>query len=252
MSFPMTSVPRIWRSTRGTSMIDLMVATVLLSLIMAAGYSSLAVQLRTQATQALTAATMNDLRTGLRVMKEQVAMAGFGVPTATTPSAAPKLITADPAQFSFWTKVNATHTYLTAAAATNATSLTVLSAAGLEAGTSIYVTDNTDWYSGTVQSVAGTTVAISPPLTYDFAAASQVTPVESVTFQLVGSALQRNGKDFIGNVTDLKFTYDADTLSAIRRITITLSGQTRAVDASTGKKISVSVTTKVAPTNLSL
>jgi hypothetical protein len=186
------------------------------------------------------------------VMAEQVAMAGFGVPTATTPSAAAKLITATPAQLSFWTKVNATHTYLTAAAATNATSVAVLSAAGLKAGSSIYVTDNTDWYLGTVQSVTGTTLNISPPLTYNFAAGSQMTPVERVTFQLVGSNLQRNGKNFIGNVTGLNFAYDSATLSAIRRITITLSGQTRAVDASTRKKLSFSVTTQVAPANLSL
>jgi hypothetical protein len=248
----MTSVPRIWRSARGTSLIDVMVSTLLLSLVMAAGYSNLAMQLRTDAAQTMTTETMNDMRAALRVMAEQVAMAGFGVPTATTPSAAAKLITATPAQLSFWTKVNATHTYLTAAAATNATSVAVLSAAGLKAGSSIYVTDNTDWYLGTVQSVTGTTLNISPPLTYNFAAGSQMTPVERVTFQLVGSNLQRNGKNFIGNVTGLNFAYDSATLSAIRRITITLSGQTRAVDASTRKKLSFSVTTQVAPANLSL
>ncbi len=238
------------RSVRGTSLLDVMVTTLLLSVVMAAAYSNLATQMRSHVAQTMTTETMNDVRMALRVMAEQVAMAGFGVPSATTPSAAAKLATATATQLSFWTKVSATHTYLTAVAAKNATSVTVTAVSGLRTGDSVYITDDSVWYFGTVQSAAGTTVTLSPPLTYNFAAGSQLTPVEQVSFQLAGTELQRNGKHFIGNVTGLTLAYDSTTLGAIRQITITLSGQTRAADPATGKRLAVSVTTRVTPANL--
>ncbi len=246
------SGPRRRRADRGTGLLDFIVATVVLSLVMAAAYSNLATQMRSHAAQTMTSETINDTRTALRLIEEQVAMAGFGVPRATTPSAATSLVTATTTKLSFWTKVNATHTYLTAAALKNATSVTVLSATGLSVGSSVYLTDTSVWYSGTIQAINGTTVTINPALTYNFVAGSELTPVEQVTFQLVGNDLQRNGKHFIGNVTALTFGYDSATLSAIRKITITLSGQTRAVDAATGKRLTVTVTTQVAPPNLAL
>ena len=241
-----------WRSDRGTGLLDLMVATLVLSVVMAAAYSNLAVQMRGHAVQTMATETINDTRTALRLIADQVAMAGYGVPTATTPSAAASIITATATQLSFWTKVNATHTYLTAAALKNATSVTVLSATGLSTGNSIYITDTSRWYSGTIQSISGTTVTISPALTYNFVAGSELTPVEQVTFQLVGTDLQRNGKRFIGNVKALTFAYDSATLSAIRKVTITLSGQTRVANPATGQRLTVSVTTQIAPPNLAL
>jgi hypothetical protein len=240
------------RSNRGTSLVDVLVATTLLSLVMAAGYSNLATQMRMHAAQTMTTETMTDARNALQVMADQIGMAGFGVPTASTPSAAPELVTATSTQLSFWTKVNSTHTYLTAAALTNASSITVMSSTGLSAGMSIYVTDALVWYLGTVQGVSGNTLTISPVLTYNFVAGSTVTPVEQVTFQLVGDELRRNGKRFIDNVTGLTFSYDSATLSAIREITISLSAHTRAADASTGSTIPVTVTTRVTPPNLAL
>ncbi len=233
-------------------MIELMVAMVLLSLLMAAAYSSLIAQMRSHAAQTLASETMLAARKALSVLADQVEMAGLGVPTATQPSAAPSLITADPGRLSFWTNVGTSHTYLTASALKNASSVTVLSPAGLATGSSVYITDTVDWHFGTVTSVNGQTVQITPALTYNFAAGSLLTPVEQVTFELVDNELRRNGRMFIPNVSQLTFTYDSTDLSAIRVISIALGVQTRAVDVDSGKKLTMSLSTDVAPPNLAL
>jgi hypothetical protein len=153
---------------------------------------------------------------------------------------------------SFWTKANAGHTYLTANALKNATAVSVLSASGLATGMSIYITDTTNWYLGTIQKVTGTTVKIDPALTYNVSAGGFVAPIEQVTFALVGSDLQRNGRRFIGNVCGLNFTYDSTALSAIRVITVQLTVQTRAANPTTGTRASTTTTTRIAPPNLAM
>jgi prepilin-type N-terminal cleavage/methylation domain-containing protein len=240
------------RGDRGYSLIEVMVTTVILSLVMAAAYSNLASQMRTHATQRMLTETMHDARTAVQIMADQIEMAGFGVPSATTPSAAPRLVTATATELSFWTKVNATHTYLSAAAAAGATSVTVVSATGLAGGASIYVSDPNRWYFGTVQSITGTTVRVTPALTYAFSAGALLTPVEHVTFTRVGNDLQRNGRRFVGNVIGLSFAYDSATLSAIRQITVTVSLQTRGNDPRTHRPISESLVARVVPANLAL
>ena len=244
--------PSTVRSLRGTSLIDLLIAMVLLSLLMAAGYSSLASQFRVYATESMVSESLNEQRTALRVMADQIWMAGFGVPTATSPAKAADLITATPTQLSFWTKANAAHTYLTASALKNATVVSVLSANTLAAGMSVYITDTTNWYLGTIQKVADTTVTITPALTYGFSAGALVTPIEQVTFALVGNELQRNGRRFIGNVAGLTFTYDSTTLNAIRVITVQLTVQTRAANPTTGTRTATTMTTRIAPPNLAM
>jgi hypothetical protein len=239
-------------SLRGSSFIDLLVAITLLSLIMAAGYASLASQFRAYATQTMVGESLSDERTALRVMADQIWMAGFGVPTATSPSKAAELITVKPSELSFWTKADAAHTYLAATALKSATSVTVMSASALTVGASVYITDGTNWYFGTVQQITGTAVRVSPALTYNFLAGSLITPVEPVEFALVGDELQRNGKRFIGNVTDLSFSYDSTTLSSIRVITVRLTVQTRAASPGTGTRIATTMTTRIAPPNLGL
>lgn len=247
---PPGACPARWQARAGLSMVELLVATALLSLVMAAAYSNLIAQIRTHATQQLVTESMNDVRTAMRIMSEQIGMAGFGVPLATTPSAAARLVTAAPAKLTFWTKVPVTHTYLSAAAAAGTSTIGVVSAAGLKAGMSVYISDSTRWYFGSIRTVSGNTVLLSSTLAYSFAAGSPVTPVEQVTFELVGRDLMRNGKRFITNVTGLSFTYDSTTLSAIRQINISLSVETRANDLATRKRLPFTLTTRVAPPNL--
>lgn len=245
-----TGRPHRRHSQAGVSIVELMVATVLLSLIMAAAYSNLIAQVRTHATQQLTTESMHDARTAIRIMSDQIEMAGFGVPAATTPSAAARLVTATATKLTFWTKVTATHTYLAAAASAGTSTITVASATGLKAGMSLYVCDSSRWYFGSIRTVTGSSVSLASTLTYNFAAGAPVTPVEQVTFELVGTDLVRNGRRFIGNVTGLTLAYDSTTLADIRQITISLSVQTRAKDLLTRKRLPFTLTTRVAPPNL--
>lgn len=240
------------RFQAGYSLIEVMVATAIFGVVMTAAYSNLIVQMRTYATQRLLTETEQAARVAMRTMTDQIEMAGFGVPVATTPATATRIVTATPTEFSFWTKVNATHTYLTVAVAAGATSMPVAATTGLVVGQKVYVSDLNRWYVGTVQSIGETTATLTPGLTFAFSAGSLLTPVEQVTFKLVGTQLQRNGKPFIDNVKALTFAYDAATLSAIRQIAVTLSVQTRAIDAATQTRLVESLAVKSVPPNLAL
>jgi prepilin-type N-terminal cleavage/methylation domain-containing protein len=238
--------------TSGFSLIEVMVATTLLALVMAAAYSNLMNQMRVHAAQRLVTETMNDARSAVRMMMEQLEMAGFGVPVATSPSIAPKLVTATPTEVSFWTKVNATHTFLTAAVAPGSTGLDVLSADGISRGMSIYVSDPRKWSFGTVQSVSGTRISVSPALSAEFNAGSLVTPVEQVTFTWRNHQLLRNGRRYIANVPQLTFGYDARSLDAIRQVDVVLTVQARTSDPKTGRPYQQTMTGHAVPPNLAL
>ncbi len=237
---------------RGVSLIEVLVTVSLLSLLMAAAYSSLIMQMRAHAAQTLMAETMHQARSALQVLTDHIEMAGFGVPTATRPSVPDSLLIAEATRLRFWSDVATTHTYLTADALRNDRSVTVLTSAGLAAGDAVYLTDTTNWYFGTVTAVNGTTVQVSPPLTYNFTAGSLLNPVEQVTFELADGELRRNGRPFIPNVAALEFTYDSQTLREVRVITIELTVETRATDVNRGRPLEVTVRTQVAPPNLAL
>jgi type II secretory pathway pseudopilin PulG len=250
---------RIQRSERGTSLVEVMVATVLLSLVMSAAYSSIISQMQTSAAQLQVSDAINKLRLAQRIIAEQIWVAGFGVPpnTATNPSPPADIITANAQLFSFRTKLSTGHTYLTANAAVNATMLTVLSTAKLPNGATIYLTDTKQWYSGTVSGVSGNTVNISPALTKAFAMGSLVTPMDTVTFQLSGNQLQTcvgscttNSRMLINNVTNLNFGYDSTTITAIRKIDIDMSVRTEGVLATTHQPLTFNLKTSVTPPGL--
>ncbi len=250
----MTPGPPRRRTARraGNSLIEVLIAISLFAILMTAGMTSLVTQMRRHASETLTAETLHAARLALDVMADQLALAGFGVPRAMLPSVAPMLLTTEARKLSFWTSVNATHTFLTAASAFNSSAITVLSATGLKVGGSLFVTDASNWYFGTVASLKGNTVQLKTPLSYNFAAGAQVAAVEKVTFDLFKTQLRRNGRPFVRDVADLTFTYDTVVPSAVRSVTIQLTLQGRAVDVDTGARPTVSLYTTVAPPNLAL
>jgi hypothetical protein len=237
---------------RGSTVVEVLVATALIALVMGVAYGSLAAQMRRHAGQTLLSESLHAARTGFTVLTEQLALAGFGVPTATTPSRAPMLVTAEATRLSFWASPDAAHTYLGSAAALGARSINVLSAAGLSAGTRLYVADATRWYSGTVSAVRGTTIDVTPALTYNFAAGSPVAPVQLVTFEYADGALRRNGRALIPNVTALTFSYDRSTPAAVRLVDVALTVRTRAPEPGGGGFRTVTLNARVTPVNLGL
>jgi prepilin-type N-terminal cleavage/methylation domain-containing protein len=236
----------------GMTLVEVLVAAGLLGLAMTAAYGSVIAQMRRHAGQMVLSEAMHGGRTAFTVLTDQIRLAGFGVPTASLPNRAPMLVTTEPTKLSFWASPNAVHTYLTSAAAIGAKTLKPLSTSGLVAGGTIYVSDATRWYTGTVTAVRNDGVDVSPALTYNFSPGAAITPVQLVTFDFVNGALRRNGKAIIPNVSDLTFTYDAKSAAAVRVVTVSLTLQTRVVEAGTKAKRTVSLATRVAPPQLAL
>lgn len=235
----------------GYTLIEMLVALALMGIVMGGAYGSLIAQMRRQAAQAMQSEAMHAGRLAMNVVAAQIANAGFGVPTATSPSAAGSIIAAEPTRLSFWTNVATAHTYLTAAAKSGSRSVTVLSVSGIQPGASLYIADSSHWFRGSVGAATGTTVELDQELTYNFAAGTLIIPIEQVTFDVADGALRRNGRMFIPNVTSLSFTYDAEKPEQIRRITIILTLQARGTDLG-GVRRTITLGAVVAPPNLAL
>ncbi|MGH7786727.1 MAG: PulJ/GspJ family protein [Candidatus Binatia bacterium] len=245
------TVPR-WRATAGTSLVEVLVTVGILGIAMGVAYTSVIAQLRRHATEMVVAETMSAGRTAFDVMRDQVAMAGFGVPVGGAPSTAATIVTAEPSRLSFWASTRGAHTYLAAAAAKGGRTYNVLNSGTLKVGGSVYLADASRWYLGTVESLKGTSVQVGSDLPYDFAPGALVVPVELITFELAKGNLVRNGRVFIPNVSSLVFTYDATAPADVRVVTVSMSVATRSADPSTGKRRTLTLGGRVAPPNLPL
>jgi prepilin-type N-terminal cleavage/methylation domain-containing protein len=243
---------RALASNRGTSLVEVLIAIGLLGLLMSAAYGSLVAQMRTHATQMMVAETMNAGRSAMSILTQQVGLAGFGVPAANNPSPAPTFVAAERSRLSFWANVSTAHTFVAAAALENGREVDVVSAAGLQKGDSIYISDSDVWYIGAIESVSGNRLRLASPLSANFVAGSLVTEIEQVTFEVVDRQLRRNGRPLASGVTGLAFTYDAKSLEAIRVVGIRLQVETRDIDPGTGRRVSLSLAAEVAPPNLAL
>jgi prepilin-type N-terminal cleavage/methylation domain-containing protein len=245
---------RVWRRVRGgrgTTLIEVLVSTAIFAVVIGTAYASLIAQIRRQASQMMVAEMLHAGRLAFDEMTQEIANAGFGVPNAAVPSVAPSIVVADPSKLQFWTVVSTAHTFLTAAAATNASTVSVLSAAGLKSGASVYISDQSRWYLGTVRSINGNTLQLAPALTYTFGAGSLVTPAVLVTYELANGALTRNGHSFIPNVTALQFTYDGKTPGTVTLIDVSMTVRARATDVG-GTRSMVTLGARIAPPNLVL
>lgn len=243
-----------WRrlhAVHGNSLIEVLVSTAIFLLVIGTAYASLISQIRRQVAQVMVAETLHAGRTAFDEMTAEIANAGFGVPNPTVPSLAPSIVVAQPSKLQFWTVVSTAHTFLTAAATMNTSTVTVLSTAGLKADASVYISDQNRWYLGTVKAISGSMVQLAAPLTYNFAAGSLVTPAVLVTYELVNGSLTRNGHAFIPNVTGLQFTYDSDTPGTTRLIDVSMTVQTRGADLG-GVRRTVTLGARLAPPNLVL
>ena len=235
----------------GTSLVEVLVAVAISSVCLAIAYGSVIIQSQRQMKQAAVSEAQHASRVAFDVLTQQLANVGFGVPGASSPSAAPAIVAAEPTKLTFWTNTRTDHTYLTSAVAKANSTINVLSTSGMAAGTSVYVTDDTQWFLATVRSVSGTAVQLAQPTTVGFAAGSLVLPVEQVTFSFADGTAQRNGHPFIHDVTALSFTYDATTLENIRVITISMTMRSRVAHAR-GTRQSFTLGARIAPPNLAL
>ncbi len=237
---------------RGSMLVEVLVSMLLTLMLVAVMYSAFVGQVRTYAAQNQLMETTHAARLAMQVLTGQIMQAGFGAPPPSSGTGVPAILTATSSALSFVSDVRGAQTFLAAPAAKNSHSLAVVSSAAFAAGNSIYLTDGTNWYTGSVTAVNANVLTVSAGLSVAFAAGSVVNAVETVTFTFSQGQLVRNGQSLLHNVTALAFSYDSSNLGAIRRIGITLTAQVRAPDRRTVQPTSVTVSTEVAPKNLRL
>jgi len=217
-------------------------------------------------------------RIAMDQMETEIRMAGYGVPTAASPSKIEPIITAASAtSISFLADIENASTTLSASASAPTTSVTVASAAGFSANDSIYITDGLKWEQLVIASVNKTTniITFTSALTGNYAAGSMVTEPKTIRYSLVcdtppcppnSYTLKRDGgsgqlQPLAEKLSSLTFSY-YDSINAaipissfparlkdIRRISISISTS----DTVPGQAPETFVlTSEVRPRNLSL
>jgi len=240
------------RRDAGYSLIEVLVATAILSVALGVLYGSVVAQMRRHVGQTLLAETMHAERAAFDAVAQQIGMAGYGVPIADTPRRPAMLLEATPTRLRFWTNPQATRAFLATAAKLGDRALTVTSSAGFRTGHTVFVTDGSRWASAAFASAKGDQISLGQALTYNFAAGALVVPIEEVTLEFAKGALWRNGVQAITNVDDLRFTYDAATPAAVRVVSITMTMRTRVPEPGTRDRVAVLATTRIAPPSLAL
>jgi prepilin-type N-terminal cleavage/methylation domain-containing protein len=240
------------RNAAGYSLLEVLVATAILSVALGVLYGSLVAQMRRHVGQTLLAETMHAERAAFDAVAQQIGMAGYGVPIADTPRRPAMLLETGPTRLRFWTNPQATRAFLTSAAKLGDRNLTVTASAGFRPGHTVFVTDGSRWASAALAGAKGDQISLGQALPYNFAAGALVVPIEEVTLEFAKGALWRNGVRAISNVDDLRFTYDAATPAAVRVVSITMSMRTRVPEPGTRDRVTVLATTRIAPPSLAL
>lgn len=178
-----------------------------------------------------------DARASLERMVRELRMAGTGVPSATQPSVLTAFVTAQANTLAFRANLENATTSLTAAAANGDTTLTVASSARFANGDAVYVTDGARWQLVTITGLGGTSLTVTPAVSYaqGFASGSTVSRLRIITYTLGSGQLTRDGGDGRGplplasNVATLAFAYldsannTTAVLANIKRVTIALT-----------------------------
>jgi prepilin-type N-terminal cleavage/methylation domain-containing protein len=211
------------RDPRGFTLLELLISAVILPIIL------LAVYLMYEANQAtyLKGESRTDLqqhaRIGMDRMETEIRIAGYGVPIATTPATLRPITDATETSITFLADLEDASTTLRAAAGVAATSLAVVSAAGLKVGDSIYVTDALQWQQVAVEDVnrEANTLALRSALTGAYPAGSQVMRPKTIRYSLLcdippcppnAFTLKRDGgsgqlQPLAARIASLVFTY---------------------------------------------
>jgi len=219
-------------------------------------------------------------RIAMDQMETEIRMAGYGVPTATSPSKIEPIITAASAtSISFLADIENASTTLSASAYAPTTSVTVVSAAGFSAKDSIYITDGLKWQQLVIARInkRRNIITFTPALTGSYGAGSMVTRPRTIVYSLVCDnppcsqsnpyTLKRDAGDGAGaqplaeKISSLTFAYYDSTnatipissfparLKDIRRISISISTS----DAVPGQAPETfALTSEVRPRNLDL
>lgn len=245
---------------RGFTLVELMVAVALLALVMAA---VLTVQMTgtTVATTGQNRAEAQQTARAVMLIEEELRRVGYGFPSGQT-----TFVAASPTDVTFWADVLNASTTLTADAAANATSLSVVSSAGISVGDTIYLINGDQWETLSVSSVSAGTIGVGTGPAVLYPQGAQVGRPRQIRYSWnpATQTLSKDAGDGTGllplatGVQNLQFRYFdaanaeiapanlAANLGNIRRIDIAVTAQSAAAQ----HRGQFTLTSTVSPRNL--
>ena len=180
-----------WKNKKGFTLVELLIAVLISGIVIIEIYNFFNYQQRNYALQDQLVEVQQNLRVGMDALSRDLRPIGYGVPSATSPSAIEKITAATEKSITFLANLSDVHTELTndydpAALSPNDSILYVNSSNGFANGNIIYVTDGAKWDQATITSVSGPlgTLTISAPLANPYSVGSTVHVVSTVTYTI--------------------------------------------------------------------
>lgn len=222
----------------GYTLTELLIGVALMGLILAAVTQLFQVSMNVSARGNTTEEALAQARTPLTQIVHDLEQSGAALASPTgfyTQATATSLTLAG--------DVDAIETTLTAAASAGATSLTVASTSGLAIGKTLLVADGAIRENRTITGISGSTVTVNSALSSSYPVGASVRAVESVTYTLSSTTLNRSqdggaANAMADNLSTFAFVYQdgstppvvlSPTTQAvrdqIRQITVQVSGR---------------------------
>src|SRR3990172_11494145 len=181
-------VPRPGNNAIGFTLVELLIAVFIGSVVVILIYNFFDYQQKSYTLQDQLVEVQQNLRIGMDALTRDLRMTGYGVPTATSPSAIEKITNATEKSVTFLFNRSDVHTELSTNYSSG-TSLPVNSRTGFSPNDIIYITDGSKWVQATIDpSYTKTTGAgnliITSALGDTFASGSTVHVVNTITYTI--------------------------------------------------------------------
>lgn len=191
---------------KGFTLIEMLIAVLLSGILVIVIYQFFDFQKKNYTLQDQLTEMQQNLRVGMDALSRDLRMGGYGVPSATSPSAIVKITSATNNSIAYL--VNYSDVYSQLSTTGTGTSLSVASRTGFKASDTIYVTDGTKWASATISSsytsaTGAGAITISPLSNPSYAVGSTVNVVNTITYTIDTT-----------DTTDEKLTRKQDTGNA--------------------------------------
>ncbi len=178
---------------QGFTLVEMLIASVLMLIILSALYSVLESNRRTYAVGQRKVEVQQSARIAMETIQTDIRLAGYGYPTDPALVAPLLKITAATAtSITFWADLNNRSTLLSADVNAGATTLPVASASGVNSGETIWLINGGRFESATVSSVAGNTITVSAGISTAYPQATQVGRPRQITVSWAGTTLSRD------------------------------------------------------------
>ena len=209
-------------SSNGFTLVELLIAVLISSILIIQIYNFFDYQQRNYALQDQLVEVQQNLRVATDTLSRDLRTAGYGVPSAATPNAIVKIISATEKSITFLANLSDVHTELASDYTSGGTTISVNLRDGFKNNKTIYITDGNTWDEATT-SISGELeepgpLTITPVVTnpsHIYPAGSTVHVVNTVTYTIdtTDKELTRDMNDGSGaqpicnNIDYLHFKY---------------------------------------------